>query len=47
MEYHNASATVRGDRKLKEKMEANHGDKNFIHHKMESTYLEHFKDRNV
>ena len=30
-----------------EKMETNYGDQNFIHHKVESTYLEHFKDRNV
>ena len=30
-----------------EKMETNYGDQNFIHHKMESTYLERFKDRNV
>ena len=28
-------------------METNYGDKNFIHHGVESTYLEHFKDRNV
>ena len=30
-----------------EKMETNFGVKNFIHHKVESTYLERFKDRNV
>ena len=30
-----------------EKMETNYGDQNFIHHKMESTYLERFKGRNV
>ena len=47
MEYRNASVTVRGDRKLKGKMETNYGDQNFIHHKMESTYLERFKGRNV
>ena len=28
-------------------MESNYGDKNFIHHGAENTYLEHFKDRNV
>ena len=28
-------------------METNYGDQNFIHHKVESTYLEHFKDRNI
>ena len=41
-----------GDRKWRlncnrEKMETNYGDQNFIHHKMESTYLERFKGRNV
>ena len=30
-----------------EKMETNYGDQNFIHHKVESTYLECFKGRNV
>jgi len=30
-----------------EKMEANYGDQNFIHHKVESTYLKRFMDRNV
>ena len=30
-----------------EKMETNYGDQNFIHHKMESIYLERFKGRNV
>ena len=30
-----------------EKMETNYGDQNFIHHKVESTYLGRFKDRNV
>ena len=30
-----------------EKMETNCGDQNFIHHKVESTYLERFRDRNV
>jgi len=30
-----------------EKMETNYGDQNFIYHKVESTYLERFKDRNV
>ena len=30
-----------------EKIETNYGDQNFIHHKVESTYLERFKDRNV
>ena len=29
------------------KMETGYGDQNFIHHKVESTYLERFKDRNV
>ena len=29
------------------KMETNYGEQNFIHHKVESTYLERFKDRNV
>ena len=28
-------------------METNYGDQNFIHHKVESTYLERFRDRNV
>ena len=28
-------------------METNYGDKNFIHHGVENTYLEHFKDINV
>ena len=28
-------------------MEKNYGDKNFIHHGAENTYLERFKDRNV
>ena len=41
-----------GDRKWRlnhngEKIETNYGDKNFIHHRAENTYLEHFKDRNV
>ena len=30
-----------------EKMEKNYGNQNFIHHKVESTYLRHFKDRNI
>ena len=30
-----------------EKVETNYGDQNFIHHKVENTYLGHFKDRNV
>ena len=28
-------------------METSDGDQNFIHHEVESTYLERFKDRNV
>ena len=41
-----------GDRKWRlnrngEIMETNYGDKNFIHHGVKNTYLEHFKDRNV
>ena len=28
-------------------METNYGDQNFIHHRAENTYLEHFKDINV
>ena len=28
-------------------METNCGDKNFIHHGAENTYLERFKDRNI
>ena len=41
-----------GDRKWRlnhngEIMETNYGDQNFIHHEVESTYLERFKDRNV
>ena len=28
-------------------METNYGDQNFIHHGVENTYLEHFKDRNL
>ena len=30
-----------------EKVETGYGDQNFIQHKVESTYLEHFKDRNI
>ena len=30
-----------------EKIETNYGDQNFIYHKVESTYLERFRDRNV
>ena len=30
-----------------EKMEKIYENQNFIHHKVESTYLRHFKDRNV
>ena len=30
-----------------EKVETNYGDQNFIHHKVESTYLGHFKDTNI
>ena len=30
-----------------EKVETSYGDQNFIHHKVESTYLGRFKDRNV
>ena len=30
-----------------EKIETNYGDQNFIYHKVESTYLERFNDRNV
>ena len=30
-----------------EKMQTIYGDQNFIYHKVESTYLERFKDRNV
>ena len=29
------------------KVETNYGDQNFIHHKVESTYLGRFKDRNI
>ena len=41
-----------GDRKWRlkhngEKVETSYGDQNFIHHKVESTYLGHLKDRNV
>ena len=41
-----------GDRKWRlkrngEKMETNYGDKNCIHHEVESTYLERFNDRNI
>ena len=28
-------------------METDYGDQNFIHHEVENTYLERFKDRNV
>ena len=28
-------------------METNYGNQNFIHHGVENTYMEHFKDRNV
>ena len=46
------SIVMLGDRmwRLKcngEKMETNYGDQNFIYHKVESTYLERFKDRNI
>jgi hypothetical protein len=42
------SSLVLGDRnEEKTVMETNYGDQNFIHHKVESTYLERFKDRNV
>ena len=46
------SIVMLGDRtqrsKVKgEKIETNYGDQNFIRHKMESTYLERFKGRNV
>ena len=30
-----------------EKVETNYGDKNFIYHKVKSTYLERFRDRNI
>ena len=30
-----------------EKVETIYGDQNFVHHKVESTYLGRFKDRNV
>ena len=30
-----------------EKVETIYGDQNFVHHKVESTYLECLKDRNV
>ena len=30
-----------------EKVETSYGDQNFIRHKVECTYLEHFNDRNV
>ena len=41
-----------GDRKWRlnhngEIMEINYGGQNFIHHEVENTYLEHFKDRNI
>ena len=41
-----------GDRRWRlnrngEIMETNYGDQNFIHHGVENTYLERFKDRNV
>ena len=41
-----------GDRKWRlnhngEIMETNYGNQNFIHHGVENTYLECFKDRNV
>ena len=37
-----------GDRNgEKNVMETNYGDQNFIHHKVKSTYLERFMDRNV
>ena len=41
-----------GDRKWRlnrngEIMETKYGDKNFIHYGIESTYLEHFRDRNI
>ena len=41
-----------GDRKWRlnhngEIVETNYGDQSFIHHGVENTYLERFKDRNV
>ena len=46
------SSVELGDRKWRlnrngEKVETNYGDQNFICHKVESTYLGCFKDRNV
>ena len=46
------SIVVLGDRMWRlrsngEKVETNCGDQNFIHHEVESTYLERFKDRNI
>ena len=46
------SRLVLGDRKWRlnrngEIMETNYGDQNFVHHGVEDTYLERFKDRNV
>ena len=46
------SSSELGDRKWRlnrngEIMETNYGDQNFIHHEVENTYLECFKDRNV
>ena len=46
------SSVELGDRKWRlnrsgERVETNYGDQNFIHHKVESTYLGCFKDRNV
>ena len=46
------SSVELGDRKWRlnyngEKVDTNYGDQNFIYHKVKSTYLERFKDRNV
>ena len=46
------SSTELGDRMWRlnrngEIMETNYGDQNFIHHKIDSTYLGCFKDRNI
>ena len=48
MKWRKNPMTVSGDLNHSgEKMEKNYGNQNFIHHKVESTYLRRFKDRNV
>jgi len=47
MEYRNARRPYVEIKTQWRKMETGYGDQNFIHHTVEGTYLERFKDRNV